>query len=330
MSNNSNLNRAKQVKNDEFYTQYSDVEAELSHYWKLLKGKWVYCWCDNPEFSQFWAYLKRNFRAIGLKRLTSTYYVPKGHPLRTDMYANGRIVQKPMEGDGDFRGPEAQGILQECDVVITNPPFSLIREMIPNILDAGKKMIILGPVTASTNGRIYDAVLEGRLWTGYNHGNNTAFDVPKGFKRSDVYVGEDGRKKCDIGNIVWYTNLGRPQSHEGFGYDADYQPRTHKLVDGTDIVNVDALKDVPSDYYGPVAVPVTAVPKLDRKRYELVSSKKALEMTRKVSVDGEQKFKRVVVQRIPGTRKSRIKSVKNTKADNKQNTSVHRTRRGLI
>lgn len=298
MSNNRNLNRAKQVKNDEFYTQYSDIEAELSHYWKELKGKWVYCWCDNPEQSQFWAYFRDNFRSMGLKRLTSTYYVPKGHPVRTDLFPNGRKTVKPLEGNGDFRSAECQDILMQCDVVVTNPPFSLIREMIPNILDAGKKMVILGPVTAAGTNGICENITSERLWLGYEHGRNMAFDVPKNFSRPDVYCGEDGKKKCDIGNIVWFTNLGRPIRHEGLPAESEYKPKVHRYADGTELVNVDALADSPKDYYGPVAAPITAVPRLDRKEYEMLPSNGV-----RLSVDGEEKFKRIVIRKIPNALK---------------------------
>lgn len=214
MAGNQSLHRANRAKNDEFYTQLTDIEKELRHYKQHFKDKVVFCNCDDPEYSNFWKYFQNNFYFLGLKKLVSTHYNIDGTPsykmeiMRTDKGNQVGIpdyVKTPLVGNGDFRSDECVEILKEADIVVTNPPFSLFREYIAQLIEYDKKFVIIGNQNAITYKENFKLIKEGRIWLGNNYGSHT-FSVPLSFEQKNTYF-ENGKKYAKFGNICWFTNL---------------------------------------------------------------------------------------------------------------------------
>ena len=198
-SNNNNLNKAKGTKNDEFYTQYEDIEKELTHYKNKFKDKVVYCNCDNPKYSNFWKYFYNNFQELHLKKLISTYFSLEGkHSYRTEF--NGiNLTKTKLCDNGDFRNKECVEILKEADIVITNPPFSLLRDYIAQLMKYEKHFLIIGNKNIMSYKEIFPLLKNNKFWIGYNSVNN--------FQQSDGTF-----KK--FGNIGWFTNFDIDKRHE--------------------------------------------------------------------------------------------------------------------
>lgn len=193
---NSALNRAKDAKKDEFYTRLEDVEQELDHYRNHFKGKVIYLNCDNPKFSSFWQYFSNNFDFFGLNKLMATHYVSGGESsymlMLEEQYDtnNPNIIKKPLKGNGDFRSEECIELLKEADIVATNPPFSLFREYMAQLLEYDKKFIILGNQNAFTYKEIFPLLKDSVVWTGYKNGG-MAFRIPEHYPdKPSTYVGK--------------------------------------------------------------------------------------------------------------------------------------------
>ena len=254
----TNLNKAKKAKNDEFYTLYSDVEKELAHYQQHFKGKIVYCNCDNPEWSAFWRYFHINFSAMGLKKLIATY---KGNPTYKMEYTGGIDIdvtvslRSPLKGDGDFRSQECLDILKVADIVVTNPPFSLFREYVAQLMEYGKKFIIIGSKNAITYKDFFPLLKDNKVWIGYNNVND--FQQPDGsFKK--------------FGNIGWFTNLGIKKRHEKIVLRKIYTPEEYPTYDNYEAINVNKTVEIPSDYDGIMGVPISFLDKYNPNQFEIV------------------------------------------------------------
>ena len=254
----TNLNKAKKAKNDEFYTLYSDVEKELAHYQQHFKGKIVYCNCDNPEWSAFWRYFHINFSAMGLKKLIATY---KGTPTYKMEYTGGNDIdvtvglRTPLKGDGDFRSQECLDILKAADIVVTNPPFSLFREYVAQLMEYGKKFIIIGSKNAITYKDFFPLLKDNKVWIGYNNVNY--FQQPDGsFKK--------------FGNIGWFTNLGIKKRHEKIVLRKIYTPEEYPTYDNYEAINVNKTVEIPSDYDGVMGVPISFLDKYNPNQFEIV------------------------------------------------------------
>ena len=255
----TNLNKAKKAKNDEFYTLYSDVEKELAHYQQHFKGKIVYCNCDNPERSAFWRYIHINFSAMGLKKLIATY---KGTPTYKMEYTGGGNdvdvtvgLRTPLKGDGDFRSQECLDILKVADIVVTNPPFSLFREYVAQLMEYGKKFIIIGSKNAITYKEFFPLLKDNKVWIGYNSVND--FQQPDGsFKK--------------FGNIGWFTNLGIKKRHEKIVLRKIYTPEEYPTYDNYEAINVNKTAEIPSDYDGVMGVPISFLDKYNPNQFEIV------------------------------------------------------------
>lgn len=233
------LETAKQAKNDEYYTRREDVEAELQHYREALRGKWVYCNCDHPERSEFCRYLADVMDEWGIRRLTATYFEPDGEAEAWHREPGGVLRREPLGCDGDFRSDPCRTLMQISDVVITNPPFSLIREYIPQLLEYRKKFLIIAPITVIKNHAVFDEWQAGRIWTGVNHGMN-------GFTAN-----EEGRLfHAGVGPTLWLTNLQpstkKPPVTRPFGKFANI-----------DAINIGSIREIPHDYYGVMGVPIS-------------------------------------------------------------------------
>ena len=224
---NSSFAHAKREKKDEFYTQLSDIERELKHYRHHFKGKVVYCNCDDPRISNFFHYFSYNFEKLGLKRLITTCYKSQAADLFSqndsesaiylDYDGSGRTNGAPdpeaigiqrLDGDGDFRSAEAIALLEKADIVVTNPPFSLFRDYVRQLIHYDKQFLIVGHQNAVTYKEIFPLIKESKIWLGYNSGD-MRFQVPAHYepRATRFWVDEDGQKWRSIGNGCWFTNL---------------------------------------------------------------------------------------------------------------------------
>lgn len=200
MAKNSNLTKAKKAKNDEFYTQITDIEKELVHYHGQLRDKVVFCNCDDPEWSNFWRYFDLNFDHIGLKGLIATHYDPEKPTYKLEIRRDPETGEKrppvrtELKQNGDFRSPECVELLKECDVVVTNPPFSLFREYVAQLMQYKKRFIIIGNMNAITYKEIFPLIKDNQMWAGANskggsrRGNSLLFPVPDGFESKSLVM----------------------------------------------------------------------------------------------------------------------------------------------
>lgn len=292
MAGNTNLHSAKKAKNDEFYTQKDDIEAELQHYAEHFRGKVVYCNCDDPESSEFWKFFVRVFDEWGLKKLTATHYEPNGANFSYKLDAvsgeTSAVIITPLPCDGDFRSAACIKLLEEADIVVTNPPFSLFREYVAQLMEYGKKFLIIGNMNAITYKEIFPLIKDNRLWLGYRSLNRDMyFAVPperqkwlaENKKEGSAYKVIDGVVMGRLASACWFTNLDHARRHEpldlrGNKYygSEDLYPR----YDNYDAINVDSVEGtstkpgIPGDYGGVMGVPITFLGKYCPEQFEIV------------------------------------------------------------
>lgn len=275
MSKNSNLTKAKNNKNDEFYTQITDIEKELKHYRTHFKDKTVFLNCDDPEYSNFWRYFEMGFDLLGLKRLVATHYNDTSSTYRLDLYKeDGEFmkVKTDLEGNGDFRSEESIDILKEADIVVTNPPFSLFRQYIAQLMEYDKSFIIIGNQNNITYKEVFPLLKDNKVWLGLNNGA-MEFEVPntEEYRKSSGYrVDEDGHAWRKFGNICWFTNLDYPQRHEELILWKTYSPEEYPSYDNYDAINVNKVKDIPVDYEGVMGVPITFLNKFNPEQFDIL------------------------------------------------------------
>lgn len=265
MSDNTNLHKAKKNKNDEFYTKLDDIEKELENYKQYFKDKIVYLNCDNPDKSKFWVYFKEHFKELELRKLIATYYDEQA--AYKAVFDNNTNRKTKLNGNGDFRSGECEEILKECDIVVTNPPFSLYRDFIDLLVKHNKQFLIIGTINSALCKNIFPLLRDGKMWYGYNPIKK--FDTP------------DGITDKVQGMCRWYTNLGQPhpeplkmtKKYNNY-YDEDGFLREdaidiyHKF-DEFDAINVDKMADIPCDYKGVMGVPITYIQKHDPKIFDI-------------------------------------------------------------
>ena len=313
MSENKNLHNAKKQKNDEFYTQLSDIENELHHYKNHFRGKVIFCNCDDPYESNFFKYFAMNFNSLGLKKLIATGYKTspvmgkelnlfevdsqKSEPYAvyinevTDINHDGRIdledvkillkekhnTRRKLRGDekypaGDFRSEECIKLLQQADVVVTNPPFSLIREYMKQLMDYKKDFLIIGNQNVITYKEIFPLIRNNQLWLGYKNGD-MAFTVPDYYEPRATRYWQDvnGQKWRSMGNICWFTNLDIKKRHEKLDLYKEYNSEEYPKFDNYDAINVNKTAEIPYDYDGFMGVPITFLDKYNPEQFEIVS-----------------------------------------------------------
>lgn len=253
MSKNSNLLKAKKVKNDEFYTLYKDISEELKHYKDFFRGKTVYCNCDNPYKSNFWKYFHRNFKKLGLKRLVATYM---NTGFRYVLSFNGTSIEsRLLSEDGDFRSEECISILKESDIIVTNPPFSLFREWVDLIMKYNKKFLVVGNIHAVGYSNIFPYIKEGVIQTG--------FTVPKAFIEPDGSI----RK---FGNIRWYTNFPIVKKCSKTEFSKRYNSQDYPEYDNYNAIEVSRVLNIPCDYEGVMGVPLTFLDIYNSDEFEIL------------------------------------------------------------
>ena len=284
---NANLTQAKKAKKDEFYTQLADIERELSHYKEHFRGKTVLCNCDDPRISNFFRYFAYNFEHLGLKRLITTCYKSQDMDLfsmNTNEQAiwleylgdkNGDRIPSPDEigihyfkGDGDFRSAECIELLKQADIVVTNPPFSLFREYIAQIIEYDKKFVIIGHQNAITYKEIFPLIKENKIWLGYGFKGGAGHFISK---YEDVATAGDHREgMIRVSGVVWFTNLDIDKRHEDLILYKHYTPEEYPKYDNYDAINVDKTSDIPCNYDGVMGVPITFLYKYNPSQFEII------------------------------------------------------------
>ena len=319
---NKSLGTAKGAKNDEFYTRLDDIENELRHYSRHLKGKVVFCNCDDPFESNFFKYFAMNFNQLGLKKLIATSYDPSPiagsqlalmdikPPLKKsitkktkqaykieiskvkDVDGDGSInltdieyllkhdgnSLKLLEGDGDFKSPECTELLKMADIVITNPPFSMLREYVAQLVEHNKKFIIIGSLHSLHYKEIFDLIKLNKLWLGHKPtGTDMLFHVPDEFAKELVATKKEGSGYRIIDGVVmgraaviWYTNLDIKKRHELLTLYKKYSPEEYPKYDNLDAIEVGKVSEIPEDYDGLMGVPDSFLDKFNPEQFELL------------------------------------------------------------
>ena len=355
MSKNSNLGVAKTAKNDEFYTQLTDIEKELKHYRSHFNGKIVLCNCDDPFESNFFKYFVLNFNYLGLKKLIATCYysspiiglqlycycdkngqmrytyddeisnntnpkrpykaiVTSVHDTTGDgsvdmvdvakLFISGENKLTELEGNGDFRSDECLKMLDEADIVVTNPPFSLFREYVATLLNHQKHFIIIGNVNAITYKEFFPLLKENKLWIGASiHSGDRAFYVPDDYPLNAAGCGidENGRCYIRVKGVRWFTNLDLKQRHEEMILVKRYSLDEYPKYDNYNAINIDKTADIPCDYAGIMGVPITFLDKYNPEQFEIIgldryTVPKEFLVGGRVAINGIPKYARVLIR----------------------------------
>jgi hypothetical protein len=316
-SGNRMLSNAKKAKQDEFYTQLTDISNELKHYKSQLRGKTIICNCDDPFESNFFKYFALNFNTLGLRRLIVTSYMKSpivgGHlppraieglkPEGKEPYAieinqvpdrngDGAIdladveyllkhdanTARPLKGDGiynggDFRSQECVELLKQADIVITNPPFSLFREYVVQLIDNEKQFLIIGHMNAFHYKETFKLIKENRLWLGQSiHSGDREFRVPDHYplQAAGFRIDEHGRKYIRVKGVRWFTNMDNSHRHERLPLFKRYSPAEYPTYDNLNAIDVSKTGDIPCDYEGLIGVPDSFLDKFNPEQFELM------------------------------------------------------------
>lgn len=315
-STNQHLHKANLAKKDEFYTQLSDIEKELKNYKDQFRGKVVFCNCDDPRESNFVKYFSMNFDQLGLKKLIATHYkdatlFTKESPYKLEYTGDKNGNRKPdpsefiteMISDGDFRSKESMDLLEEADIVVTNPPFSLFSEYVSQLMEFDKKFLILGNQNAITYKEIFKWIKDDKLWLGYDNGGTKWFQVPDDYTiqtESRIKI-QNGIKYFSMGQVMWYTNLDTAKRHMPLNLYKKYSPKEYPKYDNYDAINVNKYIDIPCDYDEPMGVPVTFVDKYNPDQFEILGNlgsyaPDGYSLSSAIYIKGNKKFKRILVR----------------------------------
>lgn len=325
MAVRDNLRVAKANKNDEFYTQLCDVEAELRHYKPYFEGKTVFCNCDDPYESNFFKYFALNFNFLKLKKLIATSYdtspvaytqlalfsdqrtptvkntcrraykieITEVQDYNGDgavniadveyLLKNGKNTLFLLEGNGDFRSEECVALLKEADIVCTNPPFSLFREYIAQLVENDKKFLIIGNKNALTYKEVFSYVRDNKVWLGY--------EQPKTFENAKRELTNQMQGLCR-----WFTNLPTAKRAEKLVMYRHYVPEEYPKYDNYDAINVDKITDIPDNYFGDIGVPITFFDKYNPEQFEIVKFRKG-DDEKDLIINGKFPYFRVIIRR---------------------------------
>jgi hypothetical protein len=297
-TSNRNLRAARLAKGDEFYTQLSDIERELKHYRRYFEGKVVYCNADDPRVSNFFHYFSYSFEKLGLKKLITTCYKSQ----KADLFSQNDSEQaiyleydgdknqnrvpdpeeigiKYLKGDGDFRSAESIELLKQADIVVTNPPFSLFREYVAQLMEHEKKFVILGNKNAVKYKEVFPYIQENRMWVGYTPmGKETVFGVPEEIGRQLVASGRH-RSYTIVDGVVmgrsqscWFTNLDITKRHEDQVLYKTYSPEEYPTYANFDGIEVARTEHIPMDYAGVMGVPISFLDKYNPDQFEIIGT----------------------------------------------------------
>ena len=279
-ANKSNLTKAKRVKNDEFYTQYSDINKEVFRYAEHLKHKVIYCNCDHPEKSEFYKFFKKRFKFFNLKKVITTHIVQDSTSFKRE-YNGEQEIDTPLKGDGDFRNNECQAILDEADIVITNPPFSLFREFVSLLIEKEKQFLIIGNVNAITYREIFPLIKGNKLWLGVSP-RSMSFLLPDG-SFSQV-------------NACWFTNLTHFKRNLPIDLYEKYDSKNYSKYDNYDAIEVSKVVNIPQDYYEPMGVPITFLEKYCPNQFDIIRFRKGND-NKDLSINGKSPYFRIIIKR---------------------------------
>jgi len=285
---NKNLHKAKDSKKDEFYTQLGDIERELRYYKSHFKDKVVYCNCDDPRVSNFFHFFSYNFEKLGLKKLIATCYKNQDMDLFSEnkseqaiylIYEGDRndnkvpdpneIGVKKLKGDGDFRSKECIELLKQEDIVVTNPPFSLFREYVAQLIEYDKKFVIVGHQNAISYRDIFKLIKENKLWLGYGFKGGAAHFINKHYE-DYATAGDHKEGMIRVSGVHWFTNLDIPKRHIDLIPHKNYNPNEYPTYDNYDAINVDKTRDIPVDFSGVMGVPITFLDKYNPDQFEIL------------------------------------------------------------
>lgn len=359
---NRALNKAKIARSDEFYTQLSDIEAEMRYYKDEFRGKTILCNCDDPFESNFFKYFAMNFNHLQLKKLIATSYVDspvagdqisfddvlslrdqndngirphkieitevndENHDGAVDLadveylIKNKKNTLTLLKGDGDFRSEECIELLEEADIVVTNPPFSLFREYVSQLIEFNKDFIIIGNMNAIHYKEIFPLIRDDKLWLGPSiRSGDRKFNVPDDYPLNAAGCGVDetGRKFIRVKGVRWFTNIDIPQRHDNLVLFRRYSPELYPKYSNYDAINVDKISDIPVDYFGDIGVPDNFLDNYNPEQFQIIGLgcgdlAKEIGVVRNYrgrtdlayKVDGKDKcpYSRIIVRRKQGTK----------------------------
>ena len=263
------MHRAKKAKNDEFYTQFSDIENELSHYKEHFMGKVVYCNCNDARESNFFKYFSMNFEFLGLKKLISTGYKKDGRGVKLVYDGENKDANiELLEGDGDFRSEECVELLKQADVVVTNPPFSLFREYVAQLVKYDKKFLIIGSMNAITYKDIFPLIKNNKIWIGYNFNKTMEFQLDENHEKWNEI--RDGKKYGKVPAITWFTNLNVKKHHKKLVLTEKYDQEKYQKYDNFNCIRIKRICDIPSDYDGFMGVPISFLGVYNPNQFEIL------------------------------------------------------------
>lgn len=282
-----NIDKAKEAKKDEFYTQLEDINNELRHYREHFRGKTVLCNCDDPRVSNFFTYFAYNFEFLGLKKLITTCYKNQD----SDLFSQGASEQAvyliyegdkngnhipdpeeigihPLKGDGDFRSAECIELLKEADIVVTNPPFSLFREFVALMMQYEKKFLIIGHQNAITYKEIFPLIQQNKLWLGYGFKGGAGHFISNYEDTATASNHKDGMIR--VSGVQWYTNLDHKKRHEDIILYKSYTPEEYPTYVNCNAIEISRTELIPFDYDGAMGVPITFMDKYNPNQFEII------------------------------------------------------------
>ena len=314
-----NLRKARVTKKDEFYTQLTDIEKECGRYKDYFKDKIIFCNCDDPHISKFFHYFSYNFEYLGLKKLVTTCYKNQNPNLFSEnkygkaiyLEYNGakhgeripnpkEIGIKHLESDGDFRNYECIDLLKEADIIVTNPPFSLFREYVAQLIEYDKKFLIIGNLNAIIYKEISKLIKNNKIWFGHSiHSGDREFGVPPDYplNAANSRIDENGNKYIRVKGVRWYTNLYYKKRHEDLILYKKYYGNENEYLkyDNYDAINVDKTKDIPMDYRGAIGVPITFMDKYNPDQFEIIKFRKG-DDNKDLSINGKYIYTRILIK----------------------------------
>ena len=323
MAKNTNLTDAKKAKNDEFYTQIEDIEKELNNYKDFFKGKKVLCNCNDGKINGAWSafaqYFSMNFEHLGLEKLTCISYNEDGHGMKY-VYCgdrNGNCIVDDFEwevtelnGHGDFSDEEGCQLMRECDVVVTNPPFSLFRDFVAQLMEYNKKFLIIGNMNAITYKEIFPLIKDNKLWLGASiKSGDRKFYVPDNYplNASGCGIDENGKRFIRVKGVRWFTNIEDAKRNLPLDLYKKYNPKDYPKYDNYDAINVDKTSDIPMDYDGVMGVPISFLDKYCPTQFEIVgltsSSRECTygqvigNATTRAMIGGKKIYARILIRR---------------------------------
>lgn len=313
---NDTLHKAKSSKSDEFYTLLEDIERELAFYKEQFRGKTIYCNCDNPQKSNFFKYFFDNFKALGLKKLIASAYVQNTQDLFSDLAPkSGEYIEcvitdtdidirelpiKTFQGDGDFRSQECVSLLQEADIVVTNPPFSLFREYIAQLIRYNKSFLIIGNINAITYKEVFHLIQSNKVWLGVHLGRGiSGFKVPDHYEMygTETHISDNGDRIISPNNCLWLTNLDVKTRHANINLTKIYQgnEEMYPTFDNYNGINVNKTQDIPMDYEGAMGVPITFLHKYNPSQFEIIRFRKG-DDGKDLSINGKSPYFRILIR----------------------------------